>query len=128
MPRTPPKGKPGKSSPASSRLVYSRPPLRSFTRVNLPPKAKPSEGTPQGPVDRGFAAVYSGASSVASALNLPQERDSPENRIHTNTHSHSARSKPDISTLQRIGHFYFALTAFLLGWSAQSEKFRFSAK
>jgi hypothetical protein len=73
-------------------------------------KAKPSEGTPQGPVDRGFAADYFGASPVASALNLPQERDSLENRNHTNTHPPPARSKPDISTLQGIGHFYFALT------------------
>ena len=111
MTRTPPKGKPGQSSPASSRWMDSRPPLRSFTRVSRPPKAKPSEGTSQGPVDRGFAAVYSGASSVASALNLPQERDSPENRTHPNTPSRSARPKQDISTLQRIGHFYFALTA-----------------
>ena len=29
-----------------------------------------------------------------------------------NTHSLPARSKPDISTLRRIGHFYFALTGF----------------
>ena len=28
----------------------------------------------------------------------------------TTTHPHPARLKPDISTLQRIGHFYFALT------------------
>ncbi|HYL93840.1 MAG TPA: hypothetical protein VEW69_11870, partial [Alphaproteobacteria bacterium] len=76
----------------------------------MAPKAKPSEGTSQSPVDRGFAAVYSRASSVASALNLPQERDSPENRIHPNTRLLSARPKQDISTLQRIGHFYFALT------------------
>ena len=73
-------------------------------------KAKPSEGTPQGPVDRGFAADYFGASPVASALNLPVERDFPENRNQTIMHSLPARSKPDISTLQRIGHFYFALT------------------
>jgi hypothetical protein len=73
-------------------------------------KAKPSEGTPQGPVDQGFAADYFGASPVASALNLPQERDFPENCNQTNMHSPPARSKPDISTLQGIGHFYFALT------------------
>ncbi len=105
------KGKPGKSGPASSRLIYSRPPLRSFTRINWPEKAKPSEGAPQGPADRGFAAAYSGASSVASALNLPQERDFPKNRVQANTLLLQLRSKPDISTLQRIGHFYFALTA-----------------
>jgi len=32
-------------------------------------------------------------------------------RAQTTTHPHPARRKPDISTLQRIGHFYFALTA-----------------
>ena len=107
-----PKGRPGKISPAASRFLYSRPPLRDSTKVmsDSKSKAKPSEGTPQGPVDRGFAADYFGASPVASALNLPQERDSPENRNQTITHPPPARSKPDISTLQGIGHFYFALT------------------
>jgi hypothetical protein len=108
------KGTPGKISPAASRFLYSRPPLRDSTQVMgmSKSKAKPSEGTPQGPVDRGFAADYFGASPVASALNLPQERDFPENRKQTSTHPPPARSKPDISTLQGIGHFYFALTAF----------------
>jgi len=89
------KGKPGKSGPATSRLIYSRPPLRDSTQVmrDSKTKAKPSEGTPQGPVDRGFAADYFGASPVASALNLPRERDLPENRNHTITLSPPARSK-----------------------------------
>ena len=105
-------GRPGKIGPAASRFPYSRPPLRDSTQVMgiSKSKAKPSEGTPQGPVDRGFAADYFGASPVASALNLPQERDSPENRNQTTTPPPPARSKPDISTLQGIGHFYFALT------------------
>lgn len=106
------KGRPGKISPSASRFLYSRPPLRNSTQVmrDSKSKAKPSEGTPQGPVDRGFAADYFGASPVASALNLPRERDSPENRNQTITHPPQARSKQDISTLQGIGHFYFALT------------------
>jgi hypothetical protein len=106
------KRKPGKISPATSRSIYPRPPLRDSTQVmsDSKSKAKPPEGTPQSPVDRGFAADYSGASPVASALNLPRERDSPKNRNQTITHSPPARSKPDISTLQGIGHFYFALT------------------
>ena len=110
--RTNATGRPGKIGPAASRFPYSRPPLRDSTQVMglSKSKAKPSEGTPQGPVDRGFAADYFGASPVASALNLPQERDSPENRNQTITHPTPARSKPDISTLQGIGHFYFALT------------------
>jgi hypothetical protein len=110
------KRKPGKIGPATSRSIYPRPPLRDSTKVmsDSKSKAKPSEGTPQGPVDRGFAADYFGASPVASALNLPWERDFPENRNQTITHSFSARSKQDISTLQRIGHFYFALTRMLM--------------
>jgi len=105
-------GKPGKLGPAASRFLYSRPPLGDSTKVMRMSnsKAKPSEGTPQGPVDRGFAADYFGASPVASALNLPRERDCPENRNQTITHPPPVRSKPDISTLQGIGHFYFALT------------------
>jgi hypothetical protein len=111
-PRRKAKGRPGKIGPAASRFLYSRPPLRDSTQVmrDSKSKAKPSEGTPQGPVDRGFAANYFGASPVASALNLLRERDFPENRNQTITHSPPARSKPDISTLQAIGHFYFALT------------------
>jgi len=95
-------GRPGKISPSASRFLYSRPPLRNSTQVMRDSKsiAKPSEGTPQGPVDRGFAADYFGASPVASALNLPGERDFPENRNQTITHPPPARPKPDISTLR----------------------------
>jgi hypothetical protein len=105
-------GKPGKDGPATSRLIYSRPPLRDSTKVisDSRSKAKPSEGTPQGPVDRGSAADYFGASPVASALNLPQERDLPKNRTHTTIPSSADLSKQDISTWQGIGHFYLALT------------------
>jgi len=96
------KGGPGKIGPAASRCIYSRPPLGDFTQVMTMSnsKAKPSEGTPQGPVDRGFAADYFGASPVASALNLPRERDSPKNRTQTITDSPLARSNSDISTLR----------------------------
>jgi len=96
------KRKPGKIGPATSRSIYSRSPLGDSTQVLCNPKsqAKPSEGTPPGPVDRGFAADYFRASPVASALNLPWERDFPENRNQTIAHSFSARSKQDISTLR----------------------------
>jgi len=41
-----------------------------------------------------------------------QHCPSPLHRhAQTTTHPHPAWRKPDISTLQRIGHFYFALTA-----------------
>ncbi len=99
-----------KAARPASRFWYSKPPLGSLTKVSLPPKAKPSEGTPQGPVNRGFAAVYFGANSVASALNLPQDSDVPKNHSHSKPPLLNPTSKPDISTWQRIGHFYLALT------------------
>jgi hypothetical protein len=71
-----------KPAPPASRLLYSKPPLESLTKVILPAKAKPPEGTPQGTVNRGFAAVYFGANSAASALNLPRDRDVPKNHPH----------------------------------------------
>ena len=109
------KGKPGKNSPASSRWIYPRPPLlRNFTKEIHGVKVKPSK-----PPDGDFVAATRGLSAdaffgaspvVASALDLRQERDLPADRIQTNTHLFSARLKPDISTWQRIGHFYLALT------------------
>lgn len=115
MNQTPPNGKPGQPRPASSRLIYSRPPLRGFTKADGPKKQNPRNGllSCHGPVDRGFAAVCFGASPVTSALNPRVERDLPADRKHTNTPFSLALSKPDISTLQRIGHFYFALTGAL---------------
>ena len=45
-----------------------------------------------------------------------QHCPSPLHRhAQTTTPPHSARPKPDISTLQRIGHFYFALTRLPCG-------------
>jgi hypothetical protein len=107
------KGKPGKSSPASSRLIYPKPPLGDFTKAVGLKNKNPQNGPHQARFDWGLGAVCFGASPVASALDLPQERDFPKNRIHTNTHSLPARPKPDISTWQRIGHFYLALTGDL---------------
>jgi len=111
------KGKPGKSSPASSRWIYPRPPLlENFTKEIHNVKVKPSKPKPPDgdvvAVTRGLSAdAFFGASPVvASALDLRQERDLPADRIQTNTHLFSARPKPDISTWQRIGHFYLALT------------------
>src|ERR1700722_4703541 len=96
-----------------SRLLYSKPLLGSLTKVSWPQKANPPEGTPQGPVNRGLAAVYFGANSVASALNLPQERDLPKNQSHSKPPLSNSTPKPDISTWQRIGHFHLALTGAL---------------
>jgi hypothetical protein len=100
------KGKPGNCSPASSRFFYPRPPLGDFTKVDAIQKQSPPTSV------GGPAAVYFGASPVASALDPRLGRDPSADRFHTNMPSSSVWSKPDISTLRRIGHFYFALTGY----------------
>jgi len=50
------KGKPGNSSPASSRFLYPRPPLGDLTKVDAIQKQNPPTSV------GGFAAVYFGAS------------------------------------------------------------------
>jgi hypothetical protein len=105
-----PKGKPSKNGPATSRLIYPKPPLRDFTTAVGSENQNPQNGHHKARFDWGLGAVCCGASPVASALDLPQERDPPENRIQTTTPSPAVPSKPDISTWQRIGHFYLALT------------------
>ena len=52
---------------------------------------------------------FPGASSVASALGI-RSGATPRGPFHTNIHSFRHHSKPDISTLLALGHFYFALT------------------
>jgi hypothetical protein len=106
------KGKPGNSSPASSRFFYPRPPLGDFTKVDAIQKQSPPTSV------GGPAAVYFGASPVASALDPRLGRDPSADRFHTNMPSSSVWSKPDISTLRRIGHFYFALTGRDFGQGA----------
>src|SRR3954454_14597396 len=65
-----------KPAQPSSRPLYARPPLRSSTRINLARKAKPSASTAACRIlNRGPAAVYSGANSIASALRLLNGRD-----------------------------------------------------
>jgi hypothetical protein len=88
-------------SKASAPRLHHRSGLKNQNPQNGPHRAR---------FDWGLGADCFGASPVASALDLPQERDSPKNRIQTNMRFLQASSKPDISTLQRIGHFYFALT------------------
>src|ERR1700722_1144229 len=86
----------------TSRFLYSKPPLGNLTKVKLAIKGKTPGGVPRrAPFNRGFAAVYFGANSVASALNLPQERDLRKN--HSNPHPSNPTPKPDISIWQRLG-------------------------
>ena len=75
---------------------------------------------PRAPVKErdGRSALCSSSAMSSDRLFLDrvarQQSPSPlHRRAQINTHSLPARPKPDISTLQRIGHFYFALTAAL---------------
>ena len=58
-------------------------------------------------------ADHSGASSVASTLGI-RSGATPCGHHDHNIHSRFQPSGQDISTWQRIGHFYLALTAVLL--------------
>lgn len=110
------KGKPGKSGPATSHFIYPKPPLRDFTTAVSLENQNPQNGQHKARFDWGFGAVCRGASPVASALDLPQKRDLPENRIQISTPSPTVPSKQDISIWQRIGHFYLALTGAYFKW------------
>jgi len=57
----------------------------------------------------GLQPISNGASPVASALGF-RTGATPRGPIHSNRQPQCRLSKPDISTLPGIGHFYFALT------------------
>src|ERR1022692_5016768 len=80
----------------------------------------PPVGRPRGPAKGrdGRTAPCSSSAMSPDRLFLDrvarQQCPSPLHRqCPTNTHPLPAPSKPDISTLQRVGHFYFALTELL---------------
>src|SRR4029079_14368452 len=61
--------------------------------------------------DWGLGAVCSGASPVAAVFgSAPASATPPEHRSYFNPAPLNSSSKPDISTWQRTGHFYLALT------------------
>jgi hypothetical protein len=78
-------------------------------------QSKPLSPRRSGMLNRGLAAAYSGANSIASALHLLDGRDPTENQLHSNPELPAATSEPDISILRRTGHFYSALTLETLG-------------
>ena len=81
-------------------------------------RVPPPVGRPRGPAKGRDGRRASCSSSAMSSDRLFLDRvarqhcPSPLHRhTQTTTHPLPAPSKPDISTLQRIGHFYFALTS-----------------
>jgi len=99
------KGAPGKSGPPGFALTSSRPLLRNSTKQSSNTKA------PLNPFwnQRGMCRFF-GASSVASALST-RSGATPRGCIYPNSQPLTTPPKPDISTLLRLGHFYFALTS-----------------
>src|SRR4051812_43067010 len=98
------KGKPGQTRPAISR-VYS--PKTSARKLHQRMREVKNPSTERS-APRGVCR-FSGASPVASALGI-RSGATPRGLIHPNIHSQVQPSKPDISTLLGLGHFYFALT------------------
>ena len=70
-------------------------------------KTKPSDGDARGWCR---SAACFGASPLASALGLESRRDPALHSQHFTIAPLATRPKPDISTWQRLGHFYLALT------------------
>ena len=88
-------------------------------------KPKPPERAHWARFDWGFDAVCFGASPVASALDLPQERDFPKNRIHTTTHPPVEPVEQDISTCLLYTSYW--PTSNFWNRSARMKELRFDA-
>ena len=84
-------GAPGKRRPAIVALARPRPQLRDFTKAILPPNTDAAVSWPNG----------------SAALT---RRVMPNQRVPRHGPP-ASRPKQDISTWQRIGHFYLALTS-----------------
>jgi transposase len=106
---------------AVGRASAARPASRSIYPKTAAPKLHPGSSATknQNPrnrqlgarFDRGFGAFRFGASPVAAVFgSAPGSATSPKHRIHLKPRPQTPPSKQDISTWQRIGHFYLALT------------------
>ena len=106
------KRKAGQHRPGGHRIQSARPPLGDLTVVILA-KRKPSSTFCQRALHRSRR-----SQPVASVLRI-HSGATPSGCIHPTSQPQADPSKPDISTLQRIGHFYFALTGLELSdWSS----------
>jgi hypothetical protein len=99
------------------RQAESIGPMGSLKPLKAGAGVPPSGGRLRGPAKGrdGRSAPCSSSATSSDRLFLDrvarQHCPSPLHRhAQTNTHPLPGLSKPDISTLQRIGHFYFALT------------------
>ena len=103
-------GRPGQSGPSGFAFNLFKASAREFHQSKLVSSNNKAPADAGSSTGRGLVTVYFGANSVASALNPLRDRDAPENYPYSKPHLSGLASKPDISTWQRIGHFYLALT------------------
>ena len=96
----------------STRLRYPKTAVQRLHQSRSVHKNQnPQNGHLMARFDWGLGAVCFGASPVAAVFgSAPGSATPPEHRIHCKPASQEAPSKQEISTLLRIGHFYFALT------------------
>ena len=105
-------GAPGQTRPAIFAFNLSKASALRLHQKNMAEPNPKNQNPLRKVLTRGFriSADFFGASPVASALDLRLGRDPDTDRIYVITPSCLPPSKQDLSTLQRIGHFYFALT------------------
>ena len=103
------KGTSGKSSPSVVAFMNPRPQLQSITTLISIKQNPRKKQNPRGH-SRVFALpISNGASPIATALGI-RLGATPREHIHPNSQRQFHPTKPDISTLLGLGHFYFALT------------------
>ena len=104
----------GRAKPArpASRLIYPKTAARELHQSRISTKNQnPQNGQHWARFDWGFGAFCFGASPVAAVFgSAPGSATSPKHHSQTKPSSQNPPAKPDISTLRRIEHFYFALT------------------
>jgi hypothetical protein len=97
----------------SSRLLYPKTAAPKLHQSRFHPKDQTLQnGQHWARFDWRVGAICFGASPVAAVFgSAPGSATSPEHRLYTKPSSQTSPIKPDISTLRKLGHFYFALTA-----------------
>ena len=101
-----------KAARRSSRFIYTKTAAQGLHQSRVAQKNQnPQNGHLMARFDWGYGAICFGANPVAAVfVSAPGSATPPEHRIHFNPTLQIQPSKADISTWQRIGHFYLALT------------------
>ena len=98
-----------RAKPARRSLAFIKP-KASAPRLHHPDVATSKSKTPEQKRSRVLELpISNGASPIASALGI-RLGATPREHIHPNSQLRRHPTKPDISTLLGLGHFYFALT------------------